>query len=1041
MMKIKLRLGITYMLLLFLACFAPSFAQSQLVKGLITDAETKTPLQGVTVKLDGTTTVVQTDEGGHYVIKGTPGQTLVFSHIGFAEQRIKITNTVLNVIMDPFTNAGDEIVVTSYGQKRSKKELSYQVQELKGEDLSNTRRENFMTALAGRVAGISVSTSSGVPGASTQIMLRGATSIDGNNQPLMIVDGVPYDNQTLDQTNIVGGGANRNSDYGNRGADINPEDIESLTILKGPEAAALYGSDGASGAIIITTRKGTKGKSSVYYDNSFRWESVNRFPETQNVYARGRNGISDVTATANLPTISSTLYMAYFGDKYAPGTTLYNNMRNFFQTGKTQNHNLAIEGGSDVATYRFSANYVDQTGTTPNTAYNKLSAKMSGTLKVSKFVNLTSSFVYTKSKTDKVTKGNGGAFMNLLTWPGDDDVRNWQTVNGGRRLIRGTDVEYDNPFWDAYKNPSADKLDRLTGNMTVTAQLYPWWTASFTTSIDFYSQIGDRLVNPASREYLGTQGYYSIYEQSTRNATNQITTSFKKKTGDFDHRLSIGFVNEDNRTDIQSQDGTNLYEKDFRSINNTLLSTRSSMASVSQIRKVRFWGNYNLSYKGLAYLSLAASEEGNSTFMSRKTDKDPFYGFGSASFNFVLTDLDAVKKLKWLSYAKPRISYGTTGKGPTTPYNIDPKFINSVLTGGGYYLGTTAANYTLRPERTTTLEYGAELQFFNRRVSLDVTRYESRSNDQIMAARVSYGTGSVLQFINGGQVTNKGIEILAGVDVIKTRKFYWRSTLNFARNRGVITKMPAGLPTFYNSDTWVAGNIRSQMFVGAPNGNLAGFISARNTNGDLLINPATGLPTNNSESFVSIGNRAPDWTGGWTNRFDYKNFSLSFTLDIRKGGQVFNGNEFLLYHIGLSARSLDRDKLVVYNGVLQDGMQNTATPTKNTILINPLTVDDYYFSVAANPESQFIETVNWVRMRDLSLSYNLPASLLKKQKVVQNVSFFVVGTDLFMITNYSGADPTVSVNNASSRGFGGSGIDFGSLASPRGVAFGCKVKF
>jgi hypothetical protein len=253
--------------------------------------------------------------------------------------------------------------------------------------------------------------------------------------------------------------------------------------------------------------------------------------------------------------------------------------------------------------------------------------------------------------------------------------------------------------------------------------------------------------------------------------------------------------------------------------------------------------------------------------------------------------------------------------------------------------------------------------------------------------------------------------------------------------------MPSGLPTYYNSDTWVAGNIRSQMFVGAPNGNMAGFISARNTDGELLINTSTGLPTYVADNFVSIGNRSPDWTGGWINRFSYKNFLLSFTLDIRKGGEVFNGNEFVLYHIGLSARTQDRDKLVIYNGVLQDGMQNTSTPTKNTIMINPMTLDDYYFSVSANPESQFVETVNWLRMRDITLSYSLPSSALRRIKPVQSASFFVSGTDVFMLTNYSGADPSVSVNNASSRGYGGGGIDFGSLAVPRGINAGFKVNF
>jgi hypothetical protein len=355
-------------------------------------------------------------------------------------------------------------------------------------------------------------------------------------------------------------------------------------------------------------------------------------------------------------------------------------------------------------------------------------------------------------------------------------------------------------------------------------------------------------------------------------------------------------------------------------------------------------------------------------------------------------------------------------------------------------LGTTASNTGLKPEYSKTFEYGAEFALFKNKLTLDVTRYNIKSTDQIIQARVSYGTGSVTKFINGGEVTNKGVEILATVEVAKTRNLLWKTSFTFASNRGVITQMPAGLPTYYNSDTWAIANLRSQMFVGAANGNLAGYITARNTTGDLLINPSSGLPTYTPE-FLTVGNRQPDWTGGVVNRVQYKDFSLIFTLDVRRGGQVFNGNEFLLYHIGLSNQSLDRDKLLVYKGVLQDGTQNTANPIPNTITINPLTMDEYYTSVSANPESSFIETVNWLRLRDLTLAYNIPSKLIRRQKLIGSASIFVTGTDLLMFTNYSGADPSVNVNNAATRGYGGAGIDYGALAAPRGINVGCKIKF
>jgi TonB-linked SusC/RagA family outer membrane protein len=1032
----------TAVLLLLFFSFFHSLAQTGTVSGTVLSDADGTPLEGVTVTNKTTNKRTMTNQAGYYSIAAQKGQVLSFIYVGYTIKEVTVQD--IKSVSVKLVNDGkglNDVIVTAYGVKQSKRALAYQAQEIAGSDISETRRENFFNSLAGKVAGLMVTPSNGAPGSSTQIMLRGASSVDGNNSPLIVVDGVPYDNQTLNQENIVGGGANRNTDYGNRAMDLNPEDIESLVVLKGPEASALYGSDGASGALIITTRKGTKGKATISYDNSFKWDKVYRFPETQKVYARGTNGVTNPLSTVAIASISSIPLYKYFGAKYAPGTKLYDNMNAFFQSGFTQNHNLGVEGGSDNASYRLSMNYLNQDGIVPNTNYTKYSARMTGSVKMSTKMNLTTSFTYTNSKNLKAPKGTGSYFLNLLTFPADMDVTDYLNPDDTRKLLRtsGT-TEFDNPFWDVTKNSLTDKIDRVTGNATLSYDLFPWWNIGLTSGIDYYAQIGDWFTHPQSRAGISTGGYYNIYEQSTRNLNNQVKFLFKKKFTDFNNTLLVGFTNESYRTDVQSQDGNQLYEQEFKSINNTLLSSRSSMASVSQSRKARFFGNYTLGYKSLLYLSLAGSREGNSNFMSRKVYKDPWYNFGSASLSFVFTDLPAFKNIPWLNFGKARLSYGTTGKGPVTPYIIDEKFTNSTFTGGGYSLHTTGSNTSLKPEFSKTLEYGGELKLFNNKLSLDITRYETRSTDQIINARVSYGTGNVLKYINGGEVTNKGVEILATVEPIKTKDIYWRSTFTFARNRGVITKMPAGLPTFYQSDSWVAGNLRSQMFEGAANGNLAGFIPARSTTGELLINPSTGLPTYSAD-FYTVGNRQPDWTGGWMNRLEYKEFSLSFTFDVRKGGDVFNGNEFLLYHIGLSARTTDRDKIVVYKGVLQDGMQNTATPTRNTITINPLTVENYYASVSANPESGFVESVNWIRLRDLTLAYNFPSRWLKRQNVISSAGVFITGVDLWMLTNYSGADPSVNVNNASGRGYGGAGIDYGSLASPRGVNFGCRVKF
>jgi hypothetical protein len=324
-------------------------------------------------------------------------------------------------------------------------------------------------------------------------------------------------------------------------------------------------------------------------------------------------------------------------------------------------------------------------------------------------------------------------------------------------------------------------------------------------------------------------------------------------------------------------------------------------------------------------------------------------------------------------------------------------------------------------------------------VGIDIAYYTLRSNNQILKARSSYGTGFVLKYLNGGEVLNKGLEIQLNATPLKAKDFTWDVLVNFDMNRGRIVSMPADLPSYYDSDTWVFGNLRSQSYPGVGTGNLSGFSLRRNSKGQLLINPTSGLPLSNGD-FSVVGDRTPDFKVGLVNDFSYKQFKLSFNLDFRRGGDVFNGNEYYLYLAGLSERTLDRERTLVIRGVLQDGLEETSKPTPNAVAITPYFRSDYWQTTVAT-ESDFIESVDWMRLRDITLQYVLPSSFLKRQRFVKSASVYVTGTDVFMITNYTGADPNVSTNNASARGFGGAGIDFGSLANPRGINFGLKASF
>jgi TonB-linked SusC/RagA family outer membrane protein len=1044
-----------FMLLIISLLSFSAKAQNNTVSGTVLAEDDGAPLIGVTVTNKNTAKKTTTNASGKFTIAAENGASLEFSYSSYAKKLVVVgANNVINVKLASLDKELEAVVVTAYGMKREKKSLGYSTQSIDGEDISQTRRDNFISSLSGRVAGVNITPSSGTPGASTQIVLRGATSIGGNNQPLFVVDGVPYDNQTLNQEGLISAGAtnsvsfaNRNSDYGNRAMDINPDDIENVTILKGPEATALYGSDGASGAIIITTKKGKAGKITVTYDNSTRIDNVYLLPEVQKVYGVGVNGAYNPTSVSNPYGIvggTGAGISSAFGTKIKPGAYTYDNANNFFRAGQTMQHNVNVGGGSENATYRFSASYYNQTGVIPNTGYEKTSFRMSGSSNYGKF-KLATSLTYVNSTTSKASKGAGSYLINLLTWPVENDARNYINADGSKVTIRNLpssnfSLEYDNPFWDVNKNPAKDKVDRLTGNITTSFDITKWLSIADIIGIDYYSQNGTFATNPLSRFGFASNGFFSQYQQNTRNLSNTIKLTANKKWDNFSVNLTGGFYTEQNQTKLESQKGERFYERDFYSINNTDPLSRDAKTTLSEVAKLRMFTSFIAGYKNLLYLSLSGSREGVSTFMSKAVDKDPYFNYGSSSLSFVFSDLSFLKgKTKWLNFGKARISYANTGKGPSSPYVIDYRFTPQITTGGGYAYDVTGNNFGLEPERSKNLEYGFEMNMFKNRIKLDVTRYELNSEKQLLAARASYGTGYVIKWFNGGNVQNKGWEVQLGVTWLKNKNFTWETNFNFDKNVGQVVSMPADLPTYYDSDTWVFGNLRSQYFVGSKIGNLAATKFKRTAKGQLIISPTTGLPVKD-DVFSTVGDRQPDFKLGIVNKLNYKDFSLSFNIELRKGGSVFNATEYLLYLTGYSTRTLDRETARIVPGVLQDGLENSATPTKNTISITPMYNSAFYSGTGTNSEEDFVEEVSWLRMRDITLAYRLPRSILKDQNIIKDASIFFTGTDLFMISNYTGADPSVNSNNAANRGFGGAGIDFGALSIPRGFNFGLKIQ-
>jgi TonB-linked SusC/RagA family outer membrane protein len=1029
------------------------WSQTRQVTGKVTSTEDNSPLPGTNITVKGTTRGTTTGADGTYQLMVSDAATLVFTSLGYEKKEIKVgTQSVIDLKMVTAVSALDEVVVTALGVKQEKRALGYSVQEVKGDEIAQTGRGNFLMSMQGRVAGLTMTPTTGLPGASAQIQLRGAASIGGNNSPLFVIDGLPVSNSTFSQGGLVSDGPNRQNDYMNRMGDINPNDIENITVLKGLEAAALYGSEGSSGVIMITTKKGVKGNTRVNYDNSFDFSNVYRFVETQKVYGRGSYGALDPTTTS------------YRGPKYDENAQLYDNQRNFYQTGTVQRHNIGIEGGQKI-TYRFSSSYTDQKGVVPTTGMTQLQTRLTGSAEITKGVTLTNSLSLVSSDITKGLRGTNGFYLSMLSWPANDDMSQYLNSNGTRRrLITADNTELDNPYFSLNKNQNKERTIRVTENISLSADIKPWLNFTGRFGVDSYTTFLNLLVNPESgsgssaglTNGIASKGYIDNAIDVGRIFNGNFLMTAKKKIGIIDGSLLVGTSIQDDKTETNASYGEQLYIYDFNSINNTNITTQRAKTTIVQKRLQSVFGSLDLNFNDLFYLRVTGRNDWSSALYGAPR-YDYFYP--SVSGSFVLSELPAIKNISFLSFAKLRASYAETGKDPASPYRIKSSLTPQTSTDGGYAYGFYGGNSNLIPERGVGIEFGADIRFFKGRLGIDAAYYSNERSNQIVNQRLSYGTGFIFGLLNGGTFSNAGVELqLTGVPV-RTKAFEWNINLNFSKLSTKVKNLPADVAEYYNSDTWLYNNARASAFVSDLSSyfktidnleyyqqwagsatSIGGYSYLRNKAGDILINPSTGLPLKNT-NFLPIGDRNPDFTIGLRNSFSYKGFSLSFLLDIRKGGDVFNGNAMWLYERGLSTKTLNRDTPQIFKGVLRDGYENTTTPTPNTIQITPSNNTNQAF-YSALAESDFVEhNINWIRMRDINLSYGLPKQVLSHIKFLKKATVFVRATELFLISNYTGADPSVNGTTATSLGVGAAGIDFGTISLPRTISIGISLGF
>ncbi|TRX48614.1 SusC/RagA family TonB-linked outer membrane protein [Fulvivirga sp. M361] len=996
-------------LLLLLMAFSATAQQQLTVSGKVVDIDNQ-PLVGANIVVKGTTHGTVTDIEGNYRLElDEDEKILVFSYIGFETTEEQVgSRSVIDVTLYPDLQMLMEItVVGAFNIEQEKRSINYAVQEIEAKNIEAPQQLNIVNSLQGQVAGAMI-TGNGAPGAPSQILLRGASSVgEGrNNQPLFVVDGIPIDNSAVEQG-------------GNRGMDLNPADIESITVLKGPSAAALYGLQAANGALIITTKSGKSGKTSINVGSSLSFDRPTRYMPQQKMYQRGLNGLPDNNTTQS------------WGPTYRRDQPIYDNQEEFFETGVTQNYNFNVSGGNDKTTMYFSYNLLDQSGIVPMTDYTKHSGLLKGSHKLRDNLSLGVSVNYITSENTRAFSNNSGGFMNrVMRWPLSDDMSNYLNPNGTRRFllpIENFPAQTDNPYWFLENNPTVDDVNRWINQFNISYNPLKWLTLTYRLGLD-RSNFHLKRQRAIS---TGGNGLGSVYELERDNEilSSDFLVSVDKKIGSrFNLSGTVGSSIREDRTRSLAVTGEGLLNEGLYSLNNT---ERQVVNSSNRRRNIAgVFGDVKLDYYGIAYLNVTGRNDWSSTL----PEKNNSFFYPSISAGLVFSELIPTE-LNVFSFGKIRASWAQVGFD-ASPHSLTPVLTPNQTEGGGFKNLHTAGNPNLKPEMTTSKELGVELHFFNSRIRLDATYYDMLTEDQIIRARVSPGTGFVIQTFNAGSVSNKGYEIMLNANAIKRNNFDWNITLNASHNDAVLETLPSHMAEYRQTyGQTAAGNATS--VPGRAFFAVSGVDYVYNDDGRRIIGE-NGLPTKTGSKENYLGDREPDMIVGLTNSFRYKNFNLSFLWDFRVGGKVLNATGQSMMGVGMHEMLEEyRNIKYVFDGVVNTGSEESPVWEENT---QEVVLDQAYFQIEhSSIGTNFLEDADWARLRFVTLSYDLPSEWLDRIGI-SNLQLTATGRNLLLFTPYSGIDPEVS--SAGNRGGSGNmGIDFGAIPQMKGLTFGIKASF
>lgn len=1041
----------------------------QTIQGMVIDAASGEGLIGVSITVKdfpGLGSVTDID-GSYTIVVPDSVKVLIFSYIGYETQEILIgSGRTDRVAMRLGVNQLDEVVITAVGIEANKRALGYSISELNSQDIQNANEANLVSALSGKTAGVLITSASGSPGSSANIRIRGNKSINGSNQPLIIVDGLPIDNTSS-------GNGSVGVDVSNRAIDINPNDIESVSVLKGPAATAMYGIRAANGALVITTKKGKEGKPVINLRSSYGISTINKSFDRQFTYAQGTySGGAAVyrgpeTGEANSfgPSMSDLEYDGdanYLYDRHGKlvpagaGTGLraitYDPEADFFDQGTTADNNISVSGGNERLRYYTSLGALQQQGVVPTSTWSRYSFKGNFDISISDKITVSTNTSVVRSGGDRKNRGNAlsgvtiGLFRTPISFDNGNGLTGKEAANypaayifpdGTQRAYRGTD-RYDNPYWSINRVPFTDDVNRVIQGVGLRYQIVDGLALSYKVGMDHYSDKRNAAWDIHSgSEVNGRVEYRTIL--STDFNSDLLLTYDHQLGKDFDINATLGHNLFNSNYNTRSTNGLELTKQGFFHISNAI--NIESNETIARRRLFGVFGDVKLGWRNIAYLNFTGRNDWSSTLP--RQNNSFFYPTVSAGLEF--TELLGITDHPVLSYGKIRASYGQVGNDAGL-YLTENYFQQAAVDGDNLLpandfpgFGTNAferslvlGNADLKAEKTTTFEIGTDLKLFKGRLNLDFTYYKATTTDLIVEAQVSAASGFTIAPVNAGEILNEGIETVLGLTPYKKGDFRWDLDLNFTKAKNIVTALPEGIDQIPLA-TFSA--LSSLIVAGEPYGVLVGTAYKRNDAGQLIIG-ADGWPLVNTEQ-IKVGDPNPDWIGGLRNTFTYKGWTLTGLLDVRKGGDIWNGTKGVLDYLGVGGES-GRDREVtgyIYEGVTESGEPNTvavdfANPANGTGGIKWRR--NGFLGLAEDN----IEDGGWVRLRELAVQYSLPQKWFA-HGTLQGVNIAVSGRNLWLKTDYSGVDPETNLRGDSND----TGWDYFNLPNTRSYTFSLNLKF